>query len=56
MGGLTGTEFAYTNDAFNSSLNQNDAKGDFKKDIKKRMVSNSAGGFYVDNGISYFCK
>ena len=42
MGGLTGTEFAYTNDAFNSSLNQNDANGISRKDIRKGMVSNNA--------------
>ena len=38
MGGLTGNEFAYTGDAFNSSINQNDAKGISKEDIRKRMV------------------
>ena len=41
MGGFKGNEFAYTSDAFNSSLNQNNATGISKRILRKNGQQNA---------------
>lgn len=44
MGGFKGNEFAYTSDAFNSSPNQNNARGISKRILRKESAAVMLGG------------